>query len=458
MAMRLSSYFNHVDIGDGTSLLYHGANLSIDLARADYVTRWIEDEDFSFLSADEIRHLLDRGHLTDDSLDDELSSFRSQVASLVGRYRTPTGRGKGGTLYLVLDYACNLSCSYCFQNSLDRKAMPSRMSAEIADAVLSKHLGRLFPDTPAERIRIILFGGEPLLPANRDTVLRVLDFARRHKMVVSAATNGTTLDTMGDLIGPERIGNVQITLDGDADFHDLHRVPRSGKPTFETMFAAIHALIERQANVFIRVHVHPANLASVTRLIDRLDESGILGQKQVELYFKQINGFGEDETNPEFVDAFRRLFQRVAARTGFPPANNLDVLKLFLVMTSREEMAQPLRYCGLGAKTRVVDGRGDIYNCSEEQGMPDRRVGAIIDGDVRYFPLLESYGDRHILNIPECLNCSAAMFCRGGCARQALVRTGTILAPDCHHNREMIGQTLKAYFLGARDGHRLIMA
>ncbi len=294
-----------------------------------------------------------------------------------------------------------------------------------------------------------MFGGEPLLPGNRNTIVRVLEFARRNKMLVSAATNGTTLNTMYEFVGPGKIANVQITLDGYEDFHDCHRIPRSGKPTFKKMIAAIHALIKREVHVFIRVHIHPTNLDSVTRLIDHLDRDLVLGQPQVELYFTPINGFDRDEASAEFVAAFRKLFQRVAARTGFPPTNNFAFLKRFLDTKSRGDMPpMPLRYCGLGGTTRIVDGSGGIYNCSEEEGMPDRRVGAIVNNGLEYYPLLESYGDRHIMNIAECMKCSVAMFCRGGCARQALVRKGTIFESYCHQNRELIGQTFKAYFLG----------
>lgn len=446
--LRLSTYFNHVEIGDGTSLIYNGASLCVDLAATDDVTRWVENNDFSSLSAAEIHHALERGHITEKSVDDEFSAFRSEIACLVDQNQVPSNCHKRGTLYLVLTYACNLSCSYCFQSAINRRSASPPMSAEFADIVLSNHLQRLFPGVLTENIRIILFGGEPLLPGNRKTIARVLDFARRNKMLVSAATNGTTLDTMCDFVGPGKIANVQITLDGDEDFHDRHRIPSSGKPTFKKMIEAIHTLIKREVRVFIRVHVHPTNLNSVTRLIDRLDRDLVLGHPKVDLYFTPINGFDEDEASVEFIATFRKLFQRVAARTGFPPTNNFAFLKRFLESNSRGDIGPvPLRYCGLGSSTRIVDGSGGVYNCSQEEGMADRRVGAILNNELEYYPLLESYGDRHIMNIAECMKCSVAIFCRGGCARQALTRKGSIFAPYCHQNRELIGQTFKAYFL-----------
>lgn len=96
--LRLSNYFNHVEIGGGTSLIYNGASLCIDLASTNDVARWVENNDFSFLSAAEIHHALERGHITENSLDDEFLSFRSQVAGLIDRNQAPSNRHKRGTL------------------------------------------------------------------------------------------------------------------------------------------------------------------------------------------------------------------------------------------------------------------------------------------------------------------------------------------------------------------------
>ena len=62
--LRVSSYLNEVDIGDGTSLLFNGLTLCIDIVPNEYARLLADGCNLSFLSPEEKQHLLGRGHLT----------------------------------------------------------------------------------------------------------------------------------------------------------------------------------------------------------------------------------------------------------------------------------------------------------------------------------------------------------------------------------------------------------
>jgi uncharacterized protein len=96
---------------------------------------------------------------------------------------------------------------------------------------------------------------------------------------------------------------------------------------------------------------------------------------------------------------------------------------------------------------RIIDPLGDVYDCYEDAGNKKRRIATFSNGELKYFSLKKTYSNRNILNIPECLKCSLALFCGGGCAIRARTQTGSIFNPYCHQNKEFITQTLKAYFL-----------
>ncbi|MGO8945643.1 MAG: hypothetical protein ACLQJ7_18465 [Syntrophobacteraceae bacterium] len=51
--LRASSYLNHVEIGDGTSLLYSGSTQCIDLVPTEYANLLSDGADLSFLSSEE---------------------------------------------------------------------------------------------------------------------------------------------------------------------------------------------------------------------------------------------------------------------------------------------------------------------------------------------------------------------------------------------------------------------
>ena len=120
---------------------------------------------------------------------------------------------------------------------------------------------------------------------------------------------------------------------------------------------------------------------------------------------------------------FGGLFQHVAARNGKPPSN-LDYMSRFLDMQTKKVLPK-VKFCGAGGSNfYVIDPLGDIYGCYEEAGHRDRRIGSLSNGKVTFRPLKESYSKRHLLNIPECIRCSVALFCGGGCPTKSKASEG----------------------------------
>ena len=445
---RASSYLNSVDIGDGTSLLFNGSTLCIDLVPTEYASLLSKGDDLSFLAPEETEHLMKRGHLTALTPRRELEEFRKLARFILERRAESESARRMANLTFILTYNCNLSCSYCYQKSLADKSKIPPMSGEFVDRFFSDYFPQLFPVKP-KNLLITLFGGEPLLPHNRAAITRILAYAGRHPSVrVSVATNATTLPGMTDLIGPGRgkIRYVQVTLDGDRPLHDENRIPSSGKPTFDAMIDAIRQLIRLKARVSVRMHIHPGKLASARELIGYLKEEGILGHPQVNVYFSPINTFCSENNSTADFDIFCRTFQEVAERTGNPPSN-FDFMNQFLEMQT-DRLLPKVRFCGAGSDIfYIVDPLGDIYGCYEEAGHADRRIGSLSDGKLRFLALKETYSRRHLLNLPECVRCPLALFCGGGCPAGARAQKGSIFASYCHQNKEFIAQTLKAFFM-----------
>lgn len=446
--LRASTYLNHVDIGNGTSLLYNGSTLCIDLVPTEYAHALYEGSDLSFLSPEETEHLVKRGHLTRLSPGRELAEFRNTVRTILEKRDALDRKQTFANLCFILTYNCNLSCRYCYQQSIAEKSRVPCMSGEFVDRFFSDHYRRLFPRTP-KRLLITLFGGEPLLPANRKAITRILAYARRRPSVgISVATNAMTLPEMADLVGPGKgsIRNVQVTLDGDRAHHDRHRIPATGQPTFDRTIAAVRQLIGLKANVSLRMHVHQGKLDAARNLVEYLEKEKLLGHPQVMVYFSPINSFDSERNTPEEAEIFGRMFQDVAAKTGRPPSN-LDFMNSFLDMQTRKILPK-VRYCGAGRDNFfIIDPAGDMYGCYEDAGHRDRRIGSLSGGTAKFFRLKSKYYRRNLLNLPECARCSAALFCGGGCPSEARLQKGSIFKPHCHQNKEFIAQTLKAFFL-----------
>jgi uncharacterized protein len=446
--LRASSYLNQVDVGDGTSLLFNGSTLCIDLVPAEYAHSLSAGHDLSFLSPEEKQHLLKRGHLSTLTPKRELEEFRKLVRHILEKRNKLNEKQRIANLCFILTYNCNLSCNYCYQKSLADTVGIGSMSGEFVDRFFSDSFPQLFPKAP-KKVLITLFGGEPLLPPNREAISRILAYARKRPSVgISVSTNATTIAAMADLIGPiqGKIKNVQITLDGDRSLHDKNRIPATGKPTFDATISAIRQLIALKAHISLRIHIHQGKLESAGNLVDYLEKKKILGHPQVSVYFSPINTFVSEKNSLEKSEMFGKLFQKVASKTHQPPSN-LDFISGFLDMQTKKILPK-VRFCGTGRDDFfIVDPVGDIYGCYEEAGHRDRRIGSLSNGKIRYRAVKETYSRRHLLNLPECMRCPTALFCGGGCPSEARIQKGSIFKSFCHQNKALIGQTLKAFYL-----------
>lgn len=446
--LRTSSYLNQVEIDDGTTLLYNGSTLCIDLVPTEYARLLADGSDLSFLAPEERDHLAKRGHLTQLSPKREMQEFRKLVKVILDKRVKLDARHRFVNLCFILTYDCNLSCGYCYQKSLAEKTGIPAMSGEFVDRFFAEYYPQLFPKKP-KQLLITLFGGEPLLPGNRAAITRILAFARKRPYIrISVATNATTLAEMADLIGPDKgmIQSVQVTLDGDRPLHDQNRIPASGKPTFDTTIAAIRQLIDRQVQVSLRIHIHHGKLDSARELINYLEQEKLLGHPRLIVYFSPINTFDSEMNTQAEATFFEQLFQDVAARTNRPPSN-LDYMNHFLDMQEKKILPK-VRFCGAGGDNFfIIDPAGDIYGCYEEAGHRERRIGSLAHGRVSFRRLKDTYARRTLLNLPECIRCPAALFCGGGCPSEARLQKGSMFKAHCHQNKVFIAETLKAFFL-----------
>ena len=446
--LRVSSYLNQVELGDGKSLLFSGSSLCMDMVPTEYAQLLIEKGDLSFLSQEEREHLLERGHLTESTPSRELAEFRRTVDDVSERIETSEKKLGHADLTFILTYNCNLSCTYCYQKALNAHKEKPSMTADLVDAFFSSGFSQLYPG-PIKHCNFTLFGGEPLLPGNREAILRILAQAKKFRSSrVDVTTNATTLPAMLDLMGPDKgqIHNVQVTLDGDKSLHDQMRIPVSGRPTFDAIVSSIKQLLEKDTSVGIRVHLHPGKLESAEKLAKYLEEEGLLGNPKVFVYFSPINSFTEEQLSPQDLQIFRRMFQDVAAKESRPPSSFLFMDK-FLKMQGKKLLPMTT-FCGLGSERFfVLDSLGDIYQCYEEAGHRKRRIGTISRGNVKLFSSKKRYTRRQLKNLPECMRCSMALFCGGGCPILARNSQGSMFKPYCHQNKEFIRQTLKAFFL-----------
>ena len=115
------------------------------------------------------------------------------------------------TVFVVLGRGCNLSCRYCLQHDLV-DALPAEV-----DPSVPAFIRRLAVDQG--RLRVQLYGGEPLvyMDAVRELVDRLADV--RDKLTWTMITNGRLLDDAAVAWCNAHLDGVAVSWDGPASVH-----------------------------------------------------------------------------------------------------------------------------------------------------------------------------------------------------------------------------------------------
>ncbi len=157
---------------------------------------------------------------------------------------------------------CNLACAYCFY--LDKAALypgsPLRMSDEVLEAYIRQYLAcQQVPE-----INISWQGGEPTL-MGADFFRRSVELVRKYqrpgqRVSYSLQTNGILLDEEWCSFFKQHDFLIGLSMDGPAELHDIYRVDKGGKGSFERVRSAWELLQKHGVAVNILCAVHTANV------------------------------------------------------------------------------------------------------------------------------------------------------------------------------------------------------
>ena len=326
--------------------------------------------------------------------------------------------GMPGTLYVTWlpTLACNLACSYCFQK--DHPAT-GHMSAE-AEAATVDYILRRVDQAGTPRLVVHYIGGEPL--TRKDLLLRTAEKLSRG-MAARGGGFGWELTTNGIGLEPALVnallahgdGSVKVTLDGDKETHDAARVYRSGKGSFDQVFAAMAAVAKGCPGVKLRVggNFVAGQADSYERLLQRMEEAGLRGLVS-EIRFKPV------------VDTDSAQGACASCATVTQEADTL--VQIGRSVQRRGLAKKPLPFvdsvglCELHWDNAVVvDPAGRLYKCLEVAGRPEMAIGDVWAGIGRADPLLAGRPwEKHA----PCRTCAYLPVCGGGCLGGRYLQSG----------------------------------
>ena len=295
-----------------------------------------------------------------------------------------------------------------------------------------------------------LFGGEPLLASNIETVRNICEHCRDMGMKIDAITNGYDLEHYLDLIDEFKFDSLQITLDGVGKMHDRRRPSIDGGSSYERIMKNVGLALERGIRISLRINVDRQNIDSLSKLIDEFKAHGFTDKPEFSYYCKAV--LPGTAVNPADeltdIDVFAKLKELgLEERDAFERDSVYHSCQRSLDDILNKKRYPPLRgsSCGAEGGMCVIGAAGDIYTCWDMVGKDNQEVGHVDEASGRFnFDLdIVKWRTRRVHNIEPCRECAYVMQCGGGCAAHAYSHYGTIMKGFCDVYREAFDHVLQ---------------
>lgn len=444
--LRISSYIIPVKLEkeEGKYMLIHGYTGAIDIVSEDMALKLINATkvDANLFSDKALKVLHSRGYITEKTEDEEVE-YVARVAKALHR--------EACTLYknftLVVTYNCNFRCPYCFEGRDKKDGLYQLvMTREMVDKAY-KAMDLIEPHLQLHRKTIELYGGEPLLKQNKDIVEYIVNRGSKKGYRFRAITNGYDLDFFLDLLSPELIGGIQVTIDGIKEYHNRRRVHYLEKNTFDKIVSNIGKALGQGVKVVVRVNIDAANVTDFALLRKYFEEIGFFSSPSFRMYSTLL--WNSDSISEEERQQLSFLSSKQYI-SKHQEMNTLDLCKdngIFdcIYQSLRKGNPIPFRrvFCSSQAGEYVLDPLGNIYPCWEMIGNENFKIGNYDKDNIEWNnERLSDWRNYDITSSPICKRCKYALYCGGGCVAHA--RFGK--REHCSYFRQMLDISVNKAF------------
>jgi uncharacterized protein len=417
--MKLSCYskfYTSQESADSV-IAYSTQNAAAALITSDLV----EDIKKGCISKEEEEVLTDLGIL--------VSSREEEKKKMQGFIRELNDLDKTFKYIVVLNLDCNLACKYCFEGKRKGKFYLSDETADkFIDFIKRSDL------TGKESIKIVFYGGEPLLSLERivsiSDRIRAFTQERGLKYGFSLVTNGTLLTpSVVNRLKPLGLQGVKVTLDGPKDIHDIYRPFRSGTGSFETILRNINEVCD-MTTVQLGGNYTQENFRDFPRLLDDLATAGLTPDRLRLIKFDPVMNESSEFAPADFHDGCESNNEPWISEAA------VFLREEILRHGYRTQKIVPTSCFAEFKGSFVVNYDGALYKCPGLIGREQFRVGDLERGLIDH---RESHG-LDVWKNEKCLECAYLPLCFGGCKYIKAVRDGNMHDVICQ--KEYFDRTL----------------
>jgi uncharacterized protein len=438
MELRKSSYTISVKLEseDDKYMLLHGYTGAIVIAYIDNINK--PQPDCIQVSEATLEALATRGYLTMKTTDEEVEYVR-KLADLLHQKEKILHKN----FVFLVAYDCNFRCPYCYESKIlkdsrqwSRKVFDREMVDKAYDALVT-----IGGDRKLHSSKIILYGGEPLLAQNKNIVEYIVRKGHDLGYNFMAVTNGYDLDSYIDLLTPDMINFLQITIDGMREKHDKRRIHYPSKKSFDKIIANIGLALNQSVNVGIRVNTDGNNFSDLDKLDQMFDELGYYTKEKAKLFInsallsnRNLNQSLENNATLDFIN--QEEFNNKHNDLNFKHQCSVTAVADLLLrsMRSKSRINFSSIFCAAQSGSYILDPFGDIYCCWEDVGRIKGAIGNYNNANsIEWTTIRDMWQSKNIGISSECVLCKYAFFCRGGCLSQGFINKGVHEPGYCNY-------------------------
>ncbi len=334
---------------------------------------------------------------------------------------------------LHTSHACNMKCGYCLAGGGSYGRDAENMTVEVACQALD-----MLVRPPGTDIHF--FGGEPMLnpDAIRASIKHALELGNTRHCAVRffMSTNGTiTLDSLADLIEGTNF-QVNVSLDGPEEIHNLQRPLKCGGKSFKTVSENIGKWVKQFGPE--KIHIKMTAPRGSDSLITLAETALSLSARNI-LITQTIPGGdcavpsseAEAAESLQYLSLLRDLYEwylPLLNQTHYPRIQPLH--KLMTLLYRGRGVRQR---CMAGIRMFTVHPDGSIFPCYRLSDDPRYRIGTTTSGE------LSSDIGKQILQLgvnsdKQCGCCWIRHLCSGNkCLQQNLIRKQPLTAINSSH-------------------------
>lgn len=268
---------------------------------------------------------------------------------------------------LVLNDACNLSCTYCFEKNKTSKRF---MSFDIGRQSIDRLL-----DINDNRKILYFFGGEPFLSwrVMRSLIL----YARKResstgRLGMSVTTNGTIIPKGAfDILRENQVG-VLVSIDAGKEVHDKNRIFKTGRGSYDLVIRNLEGFISNGLQTSVRITVEPGYTYGVIALVKHCIELGVTDVV--------IGAMLPADWQESQIKEYCSTLEMLSVLEKQSRINGVSHVRVF------DDYKGSKKTCAAGTTLLAVSPEGNLFGCSRLL-MADDGKGVACLGNIQDFSL-----------------------------------------------------------------------